>query len=104
MDWDKLRIFKAVAEKASFTHAEDDLSLSQSAISRHISSLEKSLGLTLFHRHARGLVLTEQGEILYETTRDVFKRLEEVQESLSDSSDLAEGLSLIHISEPTRPY
>ncbi|MCZ6844691.1 MAG: LysR family transcriptional regulator, partial [Alphaproteobacteria bacterium] len=62
MDWDKLRIFHAVAEAGSFTHAGDSLHLSQSAISRQISSLEDSLSCRLFHRHARGLLLTEQGE------------------------------------------
>lgn len=91
MDWDKLRIFKAVAEAGSFTHAGENLNLSQSAISRQISTLEESLGLPLFHRHARGLVLTEQGEILYQTTNDVFDRLQNVQTRLTDSRTLPEG-------------
>ena len=71
MDWDKLRIFYAVANAKSFTHAGETLHLSQSAISRQISGLEDSLGLTLFHRHARGLILTEQGEILYKAAHQV---------------------------------
>lgn len=91
MDWDKLRVFKAVAEAGSFTHAGDELNLSQSAISRQISSLESSLGLPLFHRHARGLILTEQGDILLQTTNDVFNRLQHVQTRLSDSRTLPEG-------------
>ncbi len=91
MDWDKLRIFKAVTEAGSFTHAGDNLKLSQSSISRQISGLEKELGILLFHRHARGLVLTEQGEILYNTTSDVFDRLQKVQIHLSDSKILAAG-------------
>ncbi len=91
MDWDKLRIFKAVAEAGSFTHAGEILNLSQSAISRQISSLESSLGLPLFHRHARGLVLTEQGEMLLETTADVFNKLQKVEMQLSDSRALPEG-------------
>ncbi len=91
MDWDKLRIFKTVAEAGSFTHAGEALNLSQSAISRQISTLETSLGVALFHRHARGLVLTEQGEILFETTSNVFERLQKVQIQISDSRQLAEG-------------
>ena len=75
MDWDKLRIFHAVAEAGSFTHAGETLNLSQSAISRQVSSLEQSLKLPLFHRHARGLILTEQGEDLYRTAHDVFHQL-----------------------------
>lgn len=91
MDWDKLRIFKAVAEAGSFTHAGENLNLSQSAISRQISALEDSLGQPLFHRHARGLVLTEQGEILFHTTNDVFDKLQNVQTRLNDSRTLPEG-------------
>lgn len=91
MDWDKLRIFKAVAEAGSFTHAGENLNLSQSAISRQVSGLETSLGIPLFHRHARGLVLTEQGEMLYQTTSDVFDSLQKVQMQLTDSRTLPEG-------------
>ena len=75
MDWDKLRVFQAAAEAGSFTHAGERLHLSQSAVSRQISSLEESLNVALFHRHARGLILTEQGEVLLSTTKDVFTKL-----------------------------
>lgn len=91
MDWDRLRVFKVVADVGSFTHAGDVLDLSQSAVSRQISTLEKSLKVPLFHRHARGLVLTEQGDLLYETTCAVFEELQKVQIRLSDSRELAEG-------------
>ena len=59
MDWDKLKIFHAVAEAGSFTNATVNLNLSQSAISRQIQSLEQDLKVQLFERHARGLTLTE---------------------------------------------
>ncbi len=75
MDWDKLRVFHAVAEAGSFTHAGEMLNLSQSAISRQIGGLEASLKVPLFHRHARGLILTEQGELLYRTAHEVFGKL-----------------------------
>ena len=75
MDWDKLRVFHAVAEAGSFTHAGDTLNLSQSAVSRQISALEEALQVPLFHRHARGLILTEQGEALNRTVREVFAKL-----------------------------
>ena len=92
MDWDKLRIFKTVAEIGSFTHAGETINLSQSAVSRQVSALEDDLGFPLFHRHARGLVLTEQGEILYESAREIFETLEITQTKLSDSRVLPEGL------------
>ena len=65
MDWDKIRIFLNVAEAGSFTRAGDDIGLSQSAVSRQISALERELKAPLFHRHARGLILTEQGDLLF---------------------------------------
>ncbi len=91
MDWDKLRIFHAVAEAGSFTHAGETLHLSQSAVSRQISSLEDSLGVRLFHRHARGLILTEQGELLYRTVHDVFAKLTMVEARLGDSHEQPQG-------------
>ena len=72
LDWDKLRVFHAVAQAGSFTKAGHDLSLSQSAISRQISDLEGRLKITLFHRHARGLILTEQGDVLHKAVREVY--------------------------------
>ncbi len=87
MDWDKLRIFHAVADAGSLTHAGDSLHLSQSAVSRQIRSLEESLNTTLFHRHARGLILTEQGELLFEATSSMNRRLETAAARIRDSED-----------------
>src|SRR5690606_18240455 len=87
LDWDKLRIFHAVADAGSLTHAGEVLYLSQSAVSRQIRALEESLNTKLFRRHARGLILTEQGEILFEATRSVSKRLEATAARIRDSED-----------------
>jgi DNA-binding transcriptional LysR family regulator len=87
MDWDKLRIFHAVADVGSLTHAGDVLHLSQSAVSRQIRALEESLNVTLFHRHARGLILTEQGELLFDATATMSKRLEAAEARIRDSED-----------------
>ncbi|MCU4651926.1 LysR family transcriptional regulator [Roseibacterium sp. SDUM158016] len=87
MDWDKLRIFHAVADAGSLTHAGDTLHLSQSAVSRQIRSLEENLNTTLFHRHARGLILTEQGELLFDATRHMSKRLEAAAARIRDSEE-----------------
>lgn len=91
MDWDKLKIFYQVARVGNFTHAGEKLGLSQSAISRQISSLEESLKVSLFHRHARGLVLTEQGEILNKTAIEIFNKLTSIEEKLNKSIDEAKG-------------
>lgn len=85
MDWDKLRVFHAVAQAGSFTHAGEELHLSQSAVSRQVSALEEELKLPLFHRHARGLILTEQGELLYKTAHEIFAKLSTVEASLNNS-------------------
>ena len=87
MDWDKLRIFHAVADAGSLTHAGDKLNLSQSAVSRQIRALEESLNSTLFHRHARGLILTEQGELLFDATKSMSKRLEAASARIRDSEE-----------------
>jgi len=92
MDWDKLKVFHAAAQAGSFTHAGEALNMSQSAVSRQVSALEQELGVPLFHRHARGLVLTEQGEHLFRTAREVVMKLDAVQARLTDSRDLPTGV------------
>ncbi|MEM8555834.1 MAG: LysR family transcriptional regulator [Pseudomonadota bacterium] len=87
MDWDKLRIFHAVADAGSLTHAGEHLHLSQSAVSRQIRALETSLNTTLFHRHARGLILTEQGELLFDATSAMVRRLDTAAARIRDSEE-----------------
>lgn len=87
MDWDKLRIFHAVADAGSLTHAGEKLNLSQSAVSRQIRGLEEQLNTNLFHRHARGLILTEQGELLFDATNAMTKRVEAAGARIRDSEE-----------------
>ena len=91
MDWDRLRIFHIVADAGSFSHASEDLNTSQSAISRQISNLEYEIGIPLFHRHPRGLILTEQGELLYQRTRTIVNIVKEAEFALIDSKDRPSG-------------
>jgi DNA-binding transcriptional LysR family regulator len=91
MDWDKLRVFQAAADAGSFTHAGETLGLSQSAVSRQVGALEADLGAPLFHRHARGLILTEQGEMLLGAVRDVVLKLDAVRSRLIDSREKPHG-------------
>lgn len=92
LDWDKLRVFHAAAEAGSFTHAAETLHLSQSAISRQVSALEHDVGVPLFNRHARGLVLTEQGEMLFRTAHDVLMKLESIKSRLAETKDRPSGV------------
>ena len=79
MDWDKLKIFHAVAEAGSFTNATINLNLSQSAISRQIQSLEQDLKVQLFERHARGLTLTENGEYVFKQHTRLLRNLKKLK-------------------------
>ena len=90
-DWDRVRVFRGVAEAGSFTRAAESLGLSQSAISRQISALEEDLRTPLFHRHARGLVLTEQGEILLEAAQEIADSIATVETRLDEAKDHPAG-------------
>ncbi len=91
MNWDRLRTFFHVAEAGSFTKAGSQLGLSQSAVSRQVATLEKELGVDLFHRHARGLIVTEQGDLLYATAREVFGKIAMAEAKLVDSKKRPAG-------------
>ncbi len=91
MDWDKLKIFHTVAEASSFTKASTILNLSQSAISRQIQALENGLKVQLFERHARGLVLTENGEYLFKSAHEVISKLKDVESNLIGQKDVLSG-------------
>src|SRR5437764_8105442 len=99
MDWDKLKVFHAAAEAGSFTHAGEQLGLSQSAVSRQVSALEQELSVSLFRRHARGLILTEQGELLHRTAHDVYMKLEAARSKLTGSRERPKG----HLRVTTTP-
>lgn len=91
MDWDLLRIFLAVAEAGSFTQAGKSVALSQSAVSRQVAKLEMSLGVSLFHRHPRGLVLTEQGEGFFKTVKEMSAKLAIAEAVINESRERPEG-------------
>lgn len=91
LDWDKLRIFYSVAQSLNITHASEQLGLSQSAVSRHITGLEDQLKHPLFHRRARGLILTEQGEMLLRATTEMFQKLAATEQSLREFGDRPKG-------------
>ena len=91
MDWDKLRVFHAVADAGSLTHAGETLHLSQSAVSRQIRGLEEDIGATLFHRHPRGLILTQEGEHLYEATLAILREVTAAEARIRDARENVGG-------------
>lgn len=91
LDWDKLKTFHAAAETGSLTAAAERLRISQSAVSRQIAALEDSLDTPLFHRHARGLTLTEEGRILYQAAHDMAHKAALAQATVLDSRQKPQG-------------
>jgi DNA-binding transcriptional LysR family regulator len=91
IDWDKLRVFHIVADAGSLTHAGHSLNISQSAVSRQVSALESSLGVKLFNRHARGLALTLEGDLLYKTSRSIYAQLNNTVAEIIDNRNQAKG-------------
>lgn len=91
MNWDLLRIFLVVAEAGSFTQASKKINVSQSAVSRQVARLEYALGVSLFHRHHRGLVLTEQGEAFFTAVKDMSAKLKIAEAIINESRDRPEG-------------
>jgi DNA-binding transcriptional LysR family regulator len=91
LDWDKIRLFYEVVEAGNFTRASEALGLNQSSVSRQISALEQDLKVRLFHRHARGLILTEHGDVLFRTAREIHQRLKETRQRLTETSERPVG-------------
>ena len=91
MDWDKLRSFHAAAETGSLTAAGDRLKISQSAVSRQIAALESGIGVPLFQRHARGLVLTDAGIKLHAATTDMARAASVAHNVVKDAMDRPQG-------------
>lgn len=91
LDWDKLRVFYHVAKAKSFNRASQNLNVSQSALSRSIQLLEHLLKVQLFNRVPRGLVLTKQGEILFEKTKEMFISVEDAKDAILAESAEPKG-------------
>lgn len=91
VDWNKLRLFHIVAAAGSFTEGARRLRLSQPALSRQIIALEESLGTKLFHRHARGLALTHDGEQLREATGRIADDVERTRSKIEATRNRPTG-------------
>lgn len=91
MDWDKLKSFHTAAETGSLTAAGRKLDISQSAVSRQIAALEEGLGISLFQRHARGLVLTDSGQALHKSTVEMAAAAQSAISALRDQKETPQG-------------
>ena len=80
-----LRAFEAAARHLSFVKASEELSVTPAAVSHQVKRLEEYLGLPLFRRLRRGLLLTESGQSLLSELREVFLGLDKAMERVIDS-------------------
>jgi DNA-binding transcriptional LysR family regulator len=91
LDVKRLRIFREVAERGSFSAAADAMYLTQSAISQQVAALERETGAKLIQRNRNGLKLTDAGLSLVSHADAVIARLEEAERELADIAGLRGG-------------
>lgn len=82
-----LRAFEAASRHASFTHAAQELHVTQGAISRHVATLEGWLQVRLFSRHARGIELTPKGAIFFRVVRGALDQIDYGARQLREKPD-----------------
>lgn len=98
------RIFYTVANAGNISKAAKELYISQPAISKSIQKLEESVGCRLFSRSSRGVVLTEEGRLLYEHVSSAFETLTIGEEKLKRSIELGVGHLKIGVSSTLCKY
>ena len=86
-----LVVFKAVADKRSFSQAARSLHISQPAISLQIQSLEENLGTRLFDRNNKRVVLTQSGKIFYKFVTQILELYGQAQKEISELTGLVKG-------------
>ena len=87
MEIEQLRYFLKVAETQNFTHAAEEIGLSQSALSRSISRLEAELGQPVFERQTRKVVLTDAGKVLSARAQQILSIVEDTKAEISDDGE-----------------
>ena len=97
--YDYYRIFYYVAKYGSFTKAAEIIGNSQPNITRAMNNLESQIGLKLFIRNKRGIVLTPEGEQLFEHIKVAFFHIYQAEEEMKNQSSMASGSVVIGVSE-----
>lgn len=98
------RIFYTVANTGNISKAAKELYISQPAISKSIQKLEDGVGCKLFSRSSRGVVLTEEGKLLYDHVKSAFETLDLGEEKLRRSIELGVGHLKIGVSATLCKY
>ena len=90
----QLKYFHAVCKFQTVSEPARYLSISQPSLSSAIKELENEFGVTLFRRHYRGMVLTEEGEIFYKASKDILEKCEQVENEMKDLGSKRKKLRL----------
>lgn len=97
-------IFYTVAKQGNISRAASELYISQPAISKAIRKLEDSLSVTLFHRNSRGVILTDEGSLLYEQIKIAFEAIGKGEEGIKRTRQLGIGHLRIGVSTTLCKY
>lgn len=97
------RIFKIVADEGNLTKASEILFISQPAVTKHIHNLENELNLKLFERTKHGMVLTKDGENLYNQIKDSVNVLSSVKDSVDQITNINLGIHINFSNDFYRP-
>jgi DNA-binding transcriptional LysR family regulator len=91
MNLNLLLVFHMAAEEKSFTRAAKRLHLTQPGISKHIKDLEEYYGVRCFDRAGKKLILTQAGQVLFETTKNIFPLVDDIKKKIDDLGYLQTG-------------
>lgn len=101
---ERLRVFYTVAQQESFTEAAESLYLTQSGISKHVKAMEEEFRVPLFDREPRKVSLTQAGEILYESAKEVLAAVASAEQRIQELSELTSGRLRVGASFPVGLY
>ncbi len=88
---ESLQVFIAVIERNSFSHAAEELFMSQPSVSLHIRNLENEFGIKLLHRSPKQLVLTPAGEILFQHAKEILSHYDQAKREIDDLRQIVTG-------------
>ena len=92
----EMQVFQRVVTRGSFARAADDLGLSASAVSKLITRLEQRLGVRLINRSTRRLALTQEGELYFQSSRDVLRAIEAAEAEIASTRTAPRGQLRVH--------